>query len=287
MKFLIFGASGYIGREFVRQLNERKLETRILSSKNGVWQYDTLRYEILYRRPDVIINCAAFTGIKNVQDCESRKSETIQSNVIFPNMLNDICSPTNIILGHFSSGCVFNGYPIGGFKETDSPNLTFQHNNCSFYTGTKAMAEELLYPYNKTYVWRIRLPFDDEVSPRNYLYKLMNFDKMLSGYNTLCHRKESVSACIDTIVKGVPYGIYHVANPQPIRTEDIVELFKKYLPNPKKEYKYFESHLELETISKIPRANTILNVDKLLSCGIPMRPTYQAVEETLKEWRWI
>ena len=33
---------------------------------------------------------------------------------------------------------------VAGFSESDEPNFCFAHNNCSFYSGTKAMAEEVI-----------------------------------------------------------------------------------------------------------------------------------------------
>ncbi len=32
----------------------------------------------------------------------------------------------------------------GGFREDDAPNFSFRTNHCSFYSGTKALGEEVL-----------------------------------------------------------------------------------------------------------------------------------------------
>jgi hypothetical protein len=44
-----------------------------------------------------------------------------------------------------SSGCIYTGSrPDGsGFTEENPPNFNFRQNNCSFYSGTKALAPGL------------------------------------------------------------------------------------------------------------------------------------------------
>ncbi len=66
-----------------------------------------------------------------------------------------------------------------GFTENDSPNFSFRTNNCSFYSGTKALGEECLQDAENTYIWRLRIPFNHVDSPRNYLSKLLNYAWLL------------------------------------------------------------------------------------------------------------
>ena len=198
-------------------------------------------------------------------------------------MLGEICSGAEIVLGHISSGCIYNGYPEGGFKESDEPNLTFK-TKCSFYTGTKALTEDLLAHIPNKYIWRIRLPFDEYNHPRNYLTKMMTFDKLVEADNSISNRKELVNACIQCILKAVPFGTYNVTNPGHIRASEIVEMTKKILKMDK-EFQYFADLAEFDRFRQIPTSNVILSSSKLADAGIYMAPVHDSVEWSLKNWK--
>lgn len=286
MKVLLFGSKGYIGSEFVNQLNkigEVILVTEPSRKPNGIhYSFFELLSIVMKHLPDAIINCAAYIGKTSVVECEKNKDQTILSNFTFPKMLGEICQDNGIILGHMSSGCLFNGYTTEGFREDDNIHLSF-NKQCSFYTGTKVMAEESLINVKKKYIWRIRLPFDNQNNPRNYLSKVMKFDKLLAAENSLSHRKESVAACVKCLIDAVPFGTYHVANPGGIRPDEIVYLLRKILKN-NKNFQYFESTDVLDKLTNIPRSNTVLNVDKLKSVGIEMTNVHDSIESCLSNW---
>ena len=130
MKILLFGSNGYIGSEFVSQLLPltniqfiRLLPSR--KSDGGGYSFKELDSLIKGIKPTVIINCAAYVGGNSIVNCEDHKDQAIQSNVIFPQMLGEICQERNIIFGHLSSGCVFNGYPTDGYEEDDAERSPF------------------------------------------------------------------------------------------------------------------------------------------------------------------
>lgn len=287
MKIVIFGGKGYIGSEFINQLKVRKNRDWVsLPSRHADgshYTYVELKDLINKFRPTVIINCSAFVGGLSIVNCENNTKETILSNVQFPNFLGMFCLETGATLGHLSTGCLYKGYPDGGYKEADEPNMSFQ-TDCSFYTGTKVIAEQSLNKLKRKYVWRIRLPFDNINHPRNYLTKVMNFDALINSSNTLSNRQELVTACLDSVFKEIPFGIYHVANSGGITPKEIVEKMKTILKLDK-QFKYFSDDAELDKISKIPRSNTILNVDKLASFGIKLKPVEESVEDALKNWK--
>ena len=283
MKILLFGGNGYIGSEFVSQLDPISgIQLIRLPSRNH--SFRELEKTIFSIKPHVIINCAAYVGGNSIANCENHKDQAIQSNIIFPQMLGEICSVHDIIFGHMSSGCVFNGYPIGGYEEEDVRTMTF-NSMCSFYTGTKAMAEDCLNDVKKKYIWRIRLPFDEIDHPRNYLTKLMRFEKLVVALNSLSNRKELVNACIECIMKSVPFGTYHVTNPGGIRSDEITVMMRNILKIDK-DFQYFESVESFNKTGTIPRSNTLLNTDKLASVGIMMTPVHESVGKCLKNWKW-
>tara|TARA_Y100000310_G_C20654178_1_gene801132 strand:- start:1460 stop:2080 length:621 start_codon:yes stop_codon:yes gene_type:complete len=204
-------------------------------------------------------------------------------NVVLPKMLSDICGDLNIRLMHISSGCIYSGYDKA-FTEEDESNFSFVQDNCSFYSGTKALAENLIDKYN-SYICRLRIPFDEFDSPRNYLSKILNYDKLLNMENSISHRRDFVSACLDLHEQRCPVGIYNIVNSGSIFTSDITRLMAQIL-NLNKNFVFFDDENDFYKIgASAPRSNCVLDNSKLLSAGIRMRDTTEALEESLRNWK--
>ena len=86
---------------------------------------------------------------------------------------------------------------IRGFTETDEPNFSFRDPPCSFYSATKALAEEAIAGIGQSYIWRLRIPFDSVDNPRNYLSKVQRYAKVYDNVNSISHRADFVRACLD------------------------------------------------------------------------------------------
>ena len=284
---LILGKSGYIGEAFVKEAKRRNIDYYALSRS----EVDYTNFEKLYSvmggigacKFDAVINCAGFIGKPNVDACETRKGETIAGNVVFPVMVSNLCARFGATYCHISSGCIYNGYDKE-YTEEDPPDFCFKTNNGSFYSGTKALAEELINR-DKTYVCRLRIPFDHIDNPRNYLSKLLNYDKLLDMKNSVSHRYDFVNACYDLINKKAPHGIYNIVNTGFISTAQVVQLISRYL-NIDKNFDFFESEQQFYEIgASAPRSNCILDNSKLLSTGVRIRAAEEALLESLTRWR--
>jgi dTDP-4-dehydrorhamnose reductase len=189
--------------------------------------------------------------------------------------------------GHVSSGCIFTGArPDGsGFTETDAPNFTFRQNNCSFYSGTKALGEEVLAGQPNVFVWRLRIPFNEVDNPRNYLTKLMRYPRLLEATNSISQLEEFVAATFACWEKRVPFSTYNVTNPGQITTREVVALIEKSGVHPKK-YEFFASEADfMKTAAKTPRSNCVMDSSKLANVGIRLTEVHQAVEQALRQWR--
>ena len=189
--------------------------------------------------------------------------------------------------GHVSSGCIYTGSrPDGsGFTENDAPNFTFRQNNCSFYSGTKALGEEVLADTPNVYIWRLRIPFDHRESPRNYLTKLMRYQRLLEATNSISQLQEFVAATFACWEKRVPFGKYNVTNPGQVTTRQVVEhiLASGVL---KKDYVFFKDESEfMDIAAKTPRSNCVMTSAKLASVGIQMTEVNEAIARDLKRWQ--
>ena len=234
-----------------------------------------------------LINCAAFVGSQNIEACEFQKDKAIRGNITLPILLMEACSECGITLCHISTGCLYNGDSPNpkGWNEKDKPNLSFELNNCSFYTGTKELAENFIKPYDKTYIWRIRLPFENEHNSRNYISKIINYNTLTTETNSISNKQELVKACIDSIKLEIPFGIYNITNSGSISSIDIVRKLVKTI-KPDKISKFITTQEFYKTISPMPRSNCVIDNSKILSMGILLSDVNECIDKCLENWKW-
>ncbi len=311
---ILLGATGYISQAFTQALLRQNKEFVALSRK----EIDYTRFDLLLpflrdRKPEFLINAAGYTGKPNVDACEVARADTLQGNTLFPLTLAHACLAANIPWGHVSSGCIYAGarldepggtrvekdltqpgaktllseHPekLHGFTENDPPNFSFRDGPCSFYSGTKALAEESIAGLGQSYIWRLRIPFDEFDNSRNYLSKIQRYSKVYDNVNSLSHRADFVTACIETWIRRVPFGIYNVTNPGFVTTRQVVGLIEKIL-KPNRSFEFWSNDAEFyKTGAVTPRSNCVLDVSKLLAAGIKPRPVEEALESSLRQWQ--
>ena len=313
MIFLL-GASGYIGQAFASELSFRKIPfTSISRRRIDYTNFRALRAALQQEKPEFVINAAGFTGKPNVDACENQRGETVAGNVSLAQTVAQACDAAGVRLGFVSSGCIYTGAKVrrecgtwavedrlteplvsellanrsdrvAGFSETDEPNFCFTHNNCSFYSGTKALAEEVMAGFPDFYVWRLRIPFDEFDGHRNYLSKVQRYAKVYQNWNSVSHRRDFVAACLDTWLQKIPGGVYNVVNPGYISTREVVEKIRKLL-KPDWKAQFWQSDDEFYRFGAVtPRSNCILDTTKILKAGIKIRPVAEALAEALGRW---
>jgi dTDP-4-dehydrorhamnose reductase len=233
------------------------------------------------------VNAAGYTGKPNVDACELQKTECLMGNTILPGIVAEACEAANVPWGQVSSGCIYsgNGPRPEGFTEEDVPNFSFRSGYCSFYSGTKALGEEVLMGHPNVYIWRLRIPFDNIENPRNYLTKLMRYKTLLEATNSISQLHEFVDATFACWTKRIPFGTYNVTNPGRVNTSDVVELIKRSGVCPK-EYVFFANEEDfMAKAAKTPRSNCVMSSEKLSKAGITLTPVFEAIERDLRNWK--
>ena len=248
---------------------------------------DVLAAALRADRPEFLVNAAGYTGKPNVDACEIHKAECLLGNAVLPGIVARACEEAGVPWGHVSSGCIFSGNGPGelGFTEADTPNFTFRTNHCSFYSGTKALGEEVLAGHPDVFVWRLRIPFDNVENPRNYLTKLMRYPTLLEATNSISQLEEFVEATFACWEKRVPFGTYNVTNPGRVTTREVVDLIVQSGVCPKP-YVFFESEADfMSKAAKTPRSNCVMDPSKLASVGIRLTEVHEAVARDLRSWK--
>lgn len=260
--FLVFGKSGWIGG----------LVGELLKSKGEHFEFATCRMEdraaviaeIERVKPTHVLSAAGLTGRPNVDWCETHKVETIRANVIGCLNLADVCFTRNIHLTIFATGCIFHyddKFPMNsgkGFKESDTPNFTG-----SYYSYTKAMVESLLKEYPNVLTLRVRMPIvADLVYPRNFITKIIKYDKVVDIPNSMTVLPELLPLSIEMAKRGLT-GIMNYTNPGAISHNEILELYRDYI-----DPDFTWSNFTIEEQAKVivaPRSNNLLETTRIES----------------------
>ena len=312
-KFVLLGYTGYIGGAFAAELAKRD-EAHICLSRNQVdyTNFGVLRAFLAEERPTFLINCAGYTGKPNVDACENDKAGTILGNVTLSETIANACDLAGVPWGQVSSGCIYAGAKLRvagqleriekdlmapnvqplwrsdpsilhGFTETDGSNFNFRNQPCSFYSGTKALSEELLNKRDNLYQWRLRIPFDQTNSPRNYLTKIQSYQRVYNNVNSLSHRGDFTRACLDLWRLRASFGTYNVTNTGWVTTRDVAEHLKKRL-GIERDFDYFHDDSDFYRFAAAPRSNTILDNTKIRKAGVELRSVEDALEDAVRNW---
>lgn len=284
---ILLGGRGYVGTAFQQYLT-RTGQPFVSVSRAEVNYADpaVLKNFLKQQRPSFLINAAGFTGRPNVDACELQKTECLAGNAVLPGTIRSVCEDLHLSWGHVSSGCIYTGAKAdgSGFSETNPPNFSFRQDNCSFYSGCKALGEEVLDGADQCYIWRLRIPFDAFDSPRNYITKMMKYDRLLNATNSLSHLGDFVEACVQCHTQDVDFGIYNLTNPGSVTTRQVVEMIRDQgLCD--REFSFFESEDEfMQVAAKTPRSNCVLDTSKAQQFNLMTRPVNDALLSSMQNW---
>lgn len=118
-RWLVFGAGGMLGQDLVTALATAGQEVTGLTWPGlDITDEDAVRAEVCEHRPDVVVNCAAWTA---VDDAESQESEALRVNGAGAASVAAACAAAGARLLHLSTDYVFAGDAAAPYAETDRP----------------------------------------------------------------------------------------------------------------------------------------------------------------------
>tara|TARA_B100000989_G_scaffold35613_1_gene22629 strand:- start:1825 stop:2703 length:879 start_codon:yes stop_codon:yes gene_type:complete len=284
--YIILAPSGYVGSKFFEFL-QRNGDEVLGVSRNDLDYYNpaTLKSFLKSKNPRFLINAAGYTGKPNVDACESAKSDCLLGNSVLPGIIREVCEDLNIVWGHVSSGCIYSERREDGkgWSEEDAPNFSFRSPPCSFYSGSKALGEEVLQGASNAFIWRLRIPFNQEKNPRNYLQKLLNYNRLLEAENSVSHLEEFVEKSINCFHKEIEPGVYNMTNQGSITTRQVTNwMLAEGVTD--KHFNFFENEAEfMDQAAKTPRSNCTLDTSKAQKAGIGMKCVEEAMRESMRK----
>lgn len=275
---LILG-KGFVGSHFIDHLQKNNIINAAVSQSELNYTDPKILYKFLEENKEkfnYVVNCFGYTGVPNVDACESNKKLCYDYNVLYPLQVVKMCYTLNIPVIHVGSGCVYSGYDKK-YTEEDEPNFGFFSDDASYYSKCKHLFETLIKDYN-CYVLRIRIPFTEDNSSKNYFTKLLKYDSLINESNSITSITDFNNFLVHFMDKKPEYGIYNVVNPEPVKAKEVIKMLKNNtIANPNWK---FISLKKLKTKAK--RSNCVLDDQKISNIGLKLPNTLTSLERDIK-----
>lgn len=291
-KFLIYGGNGWIGNKFIEYCLDKECE--IVLGNSRVDNSETLMEEILNEKPTNIIsfigrthgkiNNKEYTTIDYLEQ-EGKLVENIRDNLFSPMILAFICKQNNIHFTYLGTGCIFsyidpdcsksNQYQ---FKDKDEPNFFG-----SSYSIVKGFTDRLMHLYTDSVLnLRIRMPITNVDEPRNFISKIIRYQKICSIPNSMTVLNDFIPIFYDMIINNTT-GTYNCTNPGIISHNQILELYKKYV-DPNFTWQNF-TEKEQNDILDSKRSNNYLDTKNIEILYPNLKSINESIDLVLKNWK--
>jgi dTDP-4-dehydrorhamnose reductase len=212
LRVLVTGARGLVGRAVGEHCAHSGDDVLSYEHKDlDITDRQLVRQTILDNRPDVVINCAAWT---NVDACESDQERAFAANATGPENLASACKAAECVFITISTDYVFDGNKPDFYTQLDQPNPQ------SVYAASKLEGEHLsTQAYGRSIVVRTGYIFGR--GGTNFLSTVV--DRIIKGerlkvindaYGTPTYVKDLAERLRQLAEKDVS-GIYHVVNAGP------------------------------------------------------------------------
>lgn len=159
MKILIIGANGQLGRELQRAVPSEWGVTAIDTADCDITDSAAVATLIEGLRPDVVVNCAAYTAVDQAET-ERETADAVNWHAV--ENLARVVATVGAALVHISTDYVFDGESCAPYRESD-PTAPINHYGAGKLRGEQAIAESgcrgvvirtqwLYSPYGKNFV---------------------------------------------------------------------------------------------------------------------------------------
>jgi 3,5-epimerase/4-reductase len=306
MKLLVYGHKGWVGQQFIQLLiKETALTDNVddmlvfILGKARVDNVLELNKEIDLEKPTNIISFIGRThGTIDGKEYPTidyleqpgKLRENVQDNLFAPLTLALTCNKRNIHYTYLGTGCIFNylkdndndknNNDIYAFNENDKPNFFG-----SGYSCVKGFTDRLMHQLEENVLnLRIRMPIIDSDNSRNFITKIVNYEKICSIQNSMSVLPELLPIVLRMITKRVT-GTMNLTNPGTISHNEILEMYKEYV-DPSFTWINFSIEEQSKVIAS-ERSNNLLDTSLLEKFAPEVRPIKLAVKEVMKKYKQV
>ena len=292
MRIIVYGSNGWIGNQFITILENNKID--FIKGKSRIDNNDSLLQEIYEINPTHIVSFIGrthgiigdkkYTTIDYLEQ-EGKLTENVRDNLYSPLLLAHICKEKKIHYTYLGTGCIFKydiNHPFGqekdGFTEDELPNFFG-----SSYSIVKGFTDRIFHLYKDTALnLRIRMPITGEENPRNFITKIVTYEKVCSVPNSMTVLPELLPKVLDMMKKQIT-GTINLTNPGLISHNEIFEMYKEIV-DPSFKWKNF-SQEEQRKILAADRSNNYLDTSVLENLYPDIKNIKDSVKNCLYEYK--
>jgi 3,5-epimerase/4-reductase len=291
MKVLIYGSKGWIGQQVLCEFEKQNI-TFVEGNVRAVNQLELID-EIKEIRPTHIVSLIGrthgnegdknYTTIDYLQD-SSKLLENVRDNLYSPVVLAILCEKMSIHFTYLGTGCLFEydeNHPYGneetGFTEDDVPNFFG-----SSYSTVKGFTDRLMHLFDNTLNLRIRMCLTPNHHWRNFITKLVTYEKICSIPNSMTVLPELIPIMVD-MVKNKVVGTVNLTNPGLITHNEILEMYKEIV-DPTFTWKNMTLD-EQKNLLAAGRSNNYLDATRLKELYPNVKNIKDSVKECLKKYK--
>lgn len=229
MKILIYGSQGWIGQQICDYVSKYMKHIEIIHGVSRVDNEEDVEQEILNVKPDRILSLIGRThgaGYNTIDYLEQKGKivENIRDNLYAPLVLALCAKKHGIHYTYLGTGCIFNGYPELGYRESDKPDFFG-----SSYSVVKGYTDRIMHLLNDTVLnIRIRMPINAQINKRNFITKIMTYKKICSIPNSMTVLPEMIPILMDLMIKA-HVGTINLTNPGLISHNEILMMAREIL----------------------------------------------------------
>ena len=282
MKVLFYGSRGWIGKQFVEYLNKNNVE--YVEADERADDEKAVEKEIIDTNPTHIISFIGRTygGSFNTIDYLEQPGklvDNVRDNLYAPMVLSILAKKYNIHFTYLGTGCIFsNVNPEESYVDEDKSPDFFG----SSYSIVKGYTDRLQHMFSEnTLNLRIRMPIVNYSHDRNFITKILKYDRICSVSNSMTVLEDMYPIILD-MMNNKTTGTFNMVNKGIISHNEILEMYKKHIDNDFtwKNFSIEEQNLILLSM----RSNIQLSNDKLYNMYPNIPDIKTSVEKCIKTY---
>lgn len=280
MKILVYG-KGWISTLFTNLCDDHTIVYGDRIDTNV--GYDGLRHQINRIKPDRVVCMIGRThggGIHTIDYLEQdgKLRENVGDNLYAPILLAQVCRDLDIHMTYVGTGCIFTydgDHRI--FSESDPPNFYG-----SSYSVVKGYTDQLMGTYPNVLNLRIRMPISSINHPRNFISKIISYDRICSIPNSMTVMDDMLPI-MKRMMEDSITGTYNFTNPGVISHNEILTMYRDIV-DPSFTWKNFTIDEQRQVLAA-DRSNNELDTTKLEQYEPMVKPIHEAVMQCLMRWK--
>ena len=212
MRVLVAGSAGMLAKDLIPCLTERGHEVVAPPEDEfDVTDIGKVRAAVKGLKPELVVNCAAYT---NVDGAETEEDRALMINGYAVQNLCLACQESGIPLAHFSTDYVFNGAGDRPYTIYDAPDPA------TAYGRTKLLGEKyVLWLMTRFYLIRTAWLFGHH--GRNFIETMIELGQSRKQVSVVNDQRgcptwtRDLSRATVALMETGRYGLYHATNSEP------------------------------------------------------------------------